>query len=153
MRSCCPAGRGCNAVDRDELCALVLVRAFLVDESAAALALERWEVFVDACERRAGGDGVQRFRRRAYERIRDRALVAITMRSASWLIDRRVDGAVEPLAGFDRAEIFPSSERADPDRGRSATEQAGLPPPLRCDAPVAIKPTRKPTIPPPAAAG
>lgn len=153
MRPCCPAGRGCNAVDRAEVCVLMLFRAFSLDESAAALALERWGVFVDACERRGGSDGVQRFRRRAYERIRDRALVAITMRSGSWLIDPRVNGAVEPMAGLGCAEIASSTDRADPDRGRSATEEAGLRPPLRCDAPAAIKPTLKPTIPPHASAG
>jgi len=87
MRPCCPAGRGCNAADRDEICVLTLFRAFSADEPAAALALERWAAFEDACEQRPGSDGVLRFRRRAYERVRDRALVAITMRSASWLID------------------------------------------------------------------
>jgi len=100
MRPCCPAGRGCNAADRDEICVLTLFRAFSADESAAALALERWAVFEDACKRRTGSDGVLRFRRRAYQRVRDRALVAITMRWAPWLIDsktkrrRRVSGRV-----------------------------------------------------------
>src|SRR6266480_3765504 len=100
MRPCCPAGRGCNAADRDEVCVLTLFRAFSADEPAAALALERWAVFEDVFEQRLGSDGGLRFRRRAYERVRNRALVAITMRSALWLIDsrtkrrRRVSGRI-----------------------------------------------------------
>jgi hypothetical protein len=87
MRPCCPAGRGCNAADREEACALTLCSAFSANEPAAKLALARWQMFEDACEHHPASDGEQRFRRRAYERVRDRALLAITMRSASSLID------------------------------------------------------------------
>jgi hypothetical protein len=87
MRPCCPAGRGCNAADREEACAVTLCRQFCGEEPAAALALERWELFQDAYQHHPGGDGELRFRRRAYERIRDRALVAIAMRSGRSLID------------------------------------------------------------------
>jgi hypothetical protein len=90
MRPCCPAGRGCNAADRDEPCALALCRVYSADEPAAALALTRWELFEGACEHQSGSPAEQRFRRRAYERIRDRALVAIAMRSARWLIDSQI---------------------------------------------------------------
>src|SRR5947209_11676425 len=87
MRPCCPAGRGCNAADRNEACAVALCRAFAADERAAALAVERWELLQDAYQHQPGGDGELRFRRRAFERSRDRALVAIAMRSGRSLIE------------------------------------------------------------------
>jgi hypothetical protein len=48
-------------------------------EPQAALALGRWEEWRRVCERR-GGRREKRFRRRAYERARDAAVVAVLMR-------------------------------------------------------------------------
>jgi hypothetical protein len=103
MRPCCPAARGCNAAERDESCALSVCRAFSAAEPAAALAVARWDAFEDALDHPLS-NAQQRFRRRAYERARDRALVAITMRSASWLTDSQAKGVVLPLAEFGCAE-------------------------------------------------
>src|SRR5918912_1191423 len=82
MHPCCPPGHGCNAPDDSEACALLLCRAFAEEERDAALALSRWAALDNVRQERAGGDREQRFLRRAYERVRDRALVAIEMRSA-----------------------------------------------------------------------
>jgi hypothetical protein len=87
MHPCCPAGRGCNSADRDEACVLTLCRTFAAAEPAAALALARWELFEDASQHHPASHGEQRFRRRAYERARDRALAGITMRTTARLID------------------------------------------------------------------
>ena len=48
----------------------------------ARLALERWTALQRACEHRRT-DTERRFRRRAYERARDRALVAVAMHGTS----------------------------------------------------------------------
>jgi hypothetical protein len=55
---------------------------FATVEPDAALALIRWNALEKAQERQGDGGREPRFRRRAYERVRDRALVAIAMRSA-----------------------------------------------------------------------
>jgi hypothetical protein len=55
---------------------------FAAVEPDAALALTRWGALEEAQRRQGEGGGEPRFRRRAYERVRDRALVAIAMRSA-----------------------------------------------------------------------
>ena len=79
IRFCCPAGHGCNAPDGDEPCALDLCRAAAGREHDAAIALERWSIFQRACEQRRG-ESEQRFRRRAFERARDQALIALALR-------------------------------------------------------------------------
>src|SRR5436305_821956 len=102
VHPCCPAGRGCNAVDRDEDCVLALCRVFTADEPAAELALARWDAFEDACEHHPVSDGEQRFRRRSYERARDRALSAITMRTTARLIDSQITATAAALRAFAR---------------------------------------------------
>jgi hypothetical protein len=77
MRSCCPPGRGCNAPDGDEPCALTLCSMVADEESEAALALERWDELQDGSGDEARAE--RRFRRRAFERTRDRALQAVAM--------------------------------------------------------------------------
>jgi hypothetical protein len=90
MHSCCPPNHGCNSAGR-EPCALVLCRLFASVEPDAALALTRWTA-VEKAQKRAGDGGREpRFRRRAYERVRDRALVAIAMRSARRLARQATD--------------------------------------------------------------
>jgi hypothetical protein len=78
MALCCPPGHGCNAPGGDEPCALALCRAAAQQEEDAALALSRWGAFESADEQNCG-DGERRFRRRAFERARDRALIALAM--------------------------------------------------------------------------
>jgi hypothetical protein len=80
MALCCPPGHGCNAPGGDEPCALVLCRAAAPDEEDAALALSRWGDFEAASEQRE-----RRFRRRAFERARDRALIGLAMTRGPWM--------------------------------------------------------------------
>jgi|GEM_PF-6451256 len=82
MPLCCPPGRGCNSAARREPCALLLCRRVAGEEPLAALALGRWEEWRSACERQGTGRRENRFRRRAYERARDAAIVAVLMRRA-----------------------------------------------------------------------
>jgi hypothetical protein len=76
MHPCCPPGHGCNAAGGAEPCALELCRSAAAVEEDAALALKRWKTFEQA---REGVRGELRFRRRAFERARDRALIALAM--------------------------------------------------------------------------
>jgi hypothetical protein len=78
MRWCCPPRLGCNRQGEAEPCALELCEAARDDFPEAALALLRWEELQRACEHRRS-DRERRFRRRAYERARDRALIALAM--------------------------------------------------------------------------
>src|SRR5437764_12605520 len=78
MAWCCPPGRGCNAPGRDEACALTLCAAVADKEADAALALARWDELQRVAARER--DAERRFRRRAFERTRDRALRALAMR-------------------------------------------------------------------------
>ena len=78
MRWCCPAGHGCNGQGEAEPCALDVCRAFESQIPEAVLAVRRWEELERACEHRRS-DRERRFRRRAYERARDRALIALAM--------------------------------------------------------------------------
>jgi hypothetical protein len=80
MRWCCPPGHGCNGQGDDEPCALDVCRAFENRIPEALLAVRRWEELERACEHRRS-DRERRFRRRAYERVRDRALIALAMRA------------------------------------------------------------------------
>lgn len=85
MAECCPPGHGCNAPGGGEPCALTLCRVAAKEEDDAALAIARWKALEAASER----DGERRFRRRAFERARDRALIALAMRPGLWLAARR----------------------------------------------------------------
>src|SRR5579884_3800191 len=76
MAECCPPGRGCNSPNGEEVCALSLCSADK-HEPDAALALARWE---DLQRTAAEDRRERRFRRRAFERARDRALQAFAMR-------------------------------------------------------------------------
>jgi len=82
VSACCPPGRGCNAPNGAEPCALELCRAVASIDKDAALALARWRDLEQARVRH-GGDGEPRFRRRAYERTRDRALISLAMSAVS----------------------------------------------------------------------
>ncbi len=74
MAQCCPPGHGCNAPGGGEPCALALCRAAAREEEDAAIALSRWGDFEAASEQ-----GERRFRRRAFVRARDRALITLAM--------------------------------------------------------------------------
>src|SRR5213078_4841431 len=45
MRLCCPPGRGCDSLKRDEPCILELCREAASEEPEAALAVARWTVW------------------------------------------------------------------------------------------------------------
>jgi hypothetical protein len=77
MSLCCPPGRGCNCSEREEPCVLELCRQ-AIDDPHAALVVERWN---ELRHTRSASRGERRFRRRAYERARDRALPVLLMRS------------------------------------------------------------------------
>jgi hypothetical protein len=77
VRWCCPPNHGCNAAGGPEICALELCRTAAGTDRRAALALERWAMLEQA------RDGQRRFRRRAYQRARDHALVALAFRSSA----------------------------------------------------------------------
>jgi hypothetical protein len=87
MAPCCPPGRGCNAPGGDEPCALTLCSAVADQEEDAALALMRWEELQRVAERERGRE--RRFRRRAFERARDRALQALAMRLRPSVLRKR----------------------------------------------------------------
>jgi len=78
VHTCCPAGLGCNGPDPEAGCALELMTDVAEDLEQAARALARWELFVRVSER-PPRDGERRFRRRAYARARDAALIAIAL--------------------------------------------------------------------------
>ena len=78
MALCCPPGHGCNAPGGNEPCALALCRA-AQDEEDAALALSRWGAFEEAAQ------GERRFRRRAFVRARDQALITLAMTGGPWV--------------------------------------------------------------------
>lgn len=82
MRVCCPESRGCNAVGDEQICALELFAANAAELEEAAIALSRWNTFQKACEHRRN-DNERRFRRRAYERARDEALIALALRQTT----------------------------------------------------------------------
>jgi hypothetical protein len=86
MVPCCPPGRGCNAPSGDEPCALALCRAISKQDADAALALERWEEFQETDQRGAQ----RRFRRRSFERARDRMLQAVAMRVKPAMLAKRL---------------------------------------------------------------
>jgi len=92
MALCCPPGHGCNAPGGGEPCALALCEAAAQDEEVAALAVARWGDFEAAAGQQCG-DGERRFRRRAFERARDRALIALAM-------TRRPRRGRRPLGGL-----------------------------------------------------
>jgi hypothetical protein len=82
VRPCCPPGHGCNAAGGAETCALELCRAAAGEQKDATLALKRWSSLVQARER-GRGERECRFRRRAFERARDRALIALAMQTGA----------------------------------------------------------------------
>ena len=106
MADCCPPGHGCNAPGDGEPCALTLCHAAAEQEDDAALALDRWQ----ALEASSEGDGERRFRRRAFERARNQALIALAMKPGLWLAARRA-----PL----QAAVSSARSRSRP-RGRAA---------------------------------
>ena len=79
MALCCPPGHGCNAPGGGEPCALAVCQAAAQEVQDDALAGARWGALGAASEHNCG-DGERRFRRRAFERARDRALIGLAMR-------------------------------------------------------------------------
>jgi hypothetical protein len=91
MAACCPHGRGCNARDGAELCALEVLEAapWLGDVS---LALARWQAFQE-CRERDASMRERRFLQRSCRRARDSALIALALKpgAAIGLPDRTGD--------------------------------------------------------------
>ena len=76
--SFCPAGLGCNNSDHEERCALSVCQgAAAAGQIDAAEAIARW-LALEASQL-AGTGSERRFRRRAFERARDRALIAVAL--------------------------------------------------------------------------
>jgi hypothetical protein len=78
MPICCPEGHGCNDPTGKESCALILLRAAAPEDKDAAKALDRWRLLVRSAEA-GSGERERRFRRRAFERSRNRALIGLAM--------------------------------------------------------------------------
>src|SRR5690349_19978826 len=78
VHACCPAGLGCNSPDPEAGCALERIVEVAADMEQARRALARWDLFVRVSDR-PPGDGERRFRRRAYARARDAALIAFAL--------------------------------------------------------------------------
>jgi hypothetical protein len=97
MAMCCPPGHGCNAPGADEPCALVLCRVAAQQERDAALALDRWGALEEASEQKCDA-GERRFRRRAFERARDQALITLAMKPRLWTARRAVVTSATPKA-------------------------------------------------------
>ncbi|HLJ04480.1 MAG TPA: hypothetical protein VKT31_13625 [Solirubrobacteraceae bacterium] len=81
MRACCPAAHGCNAQGGREACALDVCRAAAPQLREAALALKRWDALQAAWD--GDSERERRFQRRAYQRARDSALIAIALEPAA----------------------------------------------------------------------
>jgi hypothetical protein len=79
VSACCPVSHGCNAPGATEACALELFAAKAAEVVEAAEAISRWRIYQKACELRRN-ENERRFRRRAYERARDEALIALALR-------------------------------------------------------------------------
>jgi hypothetical protein len=106
MRACCPPGHGCNAAGGAETCALELCRAAAAGQKDAALALKRWNAF-ELARARGRSERECRFRRRAFERARDRALIALAMQPAGGESPRRAWRDRRRLAGGGRKRAVP----------------------------------------------
>lgn len=79
---------------------LELCRETAAEEPRARLALDRWEEWTRA--RLGASRRERRFRRRAYERARDAALVAVLMRRAGTHIRPRVAARARPATRLGR---------------------------------------------------
>ncbi len=75
---CCPPNLGCNARGRAEPCVLELCDRLDEQIEQAAVALARWKDWQAALELPARRREL-RFRRRAYERARDRAMGSLAL--------------------------------------------------------------------------
>src|SRR5579884_497426 len=114
MALCCPPGHGCNAPGGGEPCALALCRAAAKEEEDAAVALARWDA-LEAVAEGDSGDGKRRFRRRAFERARDKALIALAMTrdrqdQPRWRLRSFLDPVSEPL---DEVELVRLADQVD----------------------------------------
>jgi hypothetical protein len=86
-------------------------------EPDAALALARWEKLRQATD---GERAERRFRRRAYQRARDRALQALAMRLTPWMLTRQraIGSGQRAIGSADGARI------RRPNRRRRGTPRA-----------------------------
>src|SRR5436305_4819113 len=98
MHVCCPPGRGCNAHEQSESCALTLLRPVASELREAAVALARWQALQDGLKA-GSGHGERRFRQRCYERARENALVALALLQPRVARRRRAESTVERRRG------------------------------------------------------
>ena len=90
MGLCCPPRHGCNSSAHDELCVLDLCDRLGTEVPEACTVLERWKEWRTAREQ-GHNRRERRFRRRAYERSRDRALAHVLI-----TLPRSTGGALAP---------------------------------------------------------
>jgi hypothetical protein len=98
MKYCCPPGEGCNDPSGTGRCALSLCRAVARADEDAARALERWGALQMAAHQHQGRREL-RFRRRAFQRARDRALLRLAMKGKRRRRLRRAGGAAAGTSG------------------------------------------------------
>jgi hypothetical protein len=91
---------------------LTIFRAAGTTNDEAALALDRWKA-LELTEQEGAGAGERRFRRRAYERARDRALTVAAMDLAAEL------PSGQPTARRRRSRRARAARAAGGRRGRS----------------------------------
>jgi hypothetical protein len=80
MHWCCPEGHGCNAPKAGEPCALSVCQDAVTLDTDAAVAVARWQELRIACQA-DHNENERRFRRRAFARARDRALIGLALRA------------------------------------------------------------------------
>jgi hypothetical protein len=109
-----------------ESCALDLCREAADRDRDAALALKRWSALIDAREQ-GRSDAERRFRRRAFDRARDRALIGLAMGEPSARVEARSDEQAEatgPTPAEKRRARWRGRRRRDTGarpRGQAAT--------------------------------
>jgi len=123
MKWCCPRGHGCNSPNGGEPCALELCRLIANWQSDASLALARWLEFERASERGCS-ETERRFRRRAYQRARDRALVAQAMRALPSPACDQPRAATTPTPDRSASRMSVATRKRGP--ARKATSATGV---------------------------
>ena len=123
MKWCCPRGQGCNSPNGGEPCALELCRLITNWQSDASLALARWLEFERACERGCS-ESERRFLRRAYQRARDRALIAQAMRALPSAACDQPRAATTPTPDRSASRMSVATRKRGP--ARKATSATGV---------------------------
>jgi hypothetical protein len=124
MYRCCPPRLGCNAPNGGQACALDLCRAAAAQNGDAALAIARWAEFEKARDQDRSNRG-RRFRRRAFDRARDRALLAIALRKEPMnVVPRAAPDDDHPFDGVAEAGVPAAWTTSSPERSARQRDQA-----------------------------